>query len=327
MSRRIVFVTYPGITALDLVGPHEVFTAAAEVARRSGGDPDAYRVEVASRTPGPLTTTRGLAVVADRSLASTRGPIDTLVVVGGEGAYKAATDPDLVGWIRRAAGRSRRVTSVCTGAFLLAATGVLDGRRATTHWRACADLARIHPEVTVDPDPIFVRDGNVWTSAGVTAGMDLALALVADDLGRDVALMTARQLVLFVQRPGGQSQFSAQLGAQVAARDPLRELQAWIAEHPDEDHAVERLAARVAMSPRHFARVFRDEVGSTPAAYVETARVEVARRLFETTGLPPAEVARAAGFGTPETMRRAFSRRVGVSPLEYRDRFRPSRAS
>jgi transcriptional regulator GlxA family with amidase domain len=327
VTRRIVFVTYPGITALDLVGPHEVFTAGAEVARRTGGESDAYRVEVASMVPGPLRTTRGLAVVADRALASIRGPIDTLVVVGGEGAYEASNDPVLVGWIQRAAARSRRVASVCTGAFLLAAAGVLDGKRATTHWRACADLARIYPDVTVDSDPIFVRDGDVWTSAGVTAGMDLALALVANDLGRDVALMTARQLVLFVQRPGGQSQFSAQLGAQLAARDPLRELQGWIAEHPDEDHAVERLAARVAMSPRHFARVFRDEVGSTPAAYVETVRVEVARRLFETTVLPAAEVARASGFGTPETMRRAFARRVGISPLEYRDRFRPSRAS
>jgi transcriptional regulator GlxA family with amidase domain len=326
MARRVVFVTYPGVTALDLVGPHEVFTAAAQVARRTGGETDAYRVEVAAAEPGPLRTTRGLAVVADRSLASIRGKVDTLVVVGGEGAGRAAGDTALVAWVARAARRSRRVASVCTGAFVLAAAGVLDGRRATTHWGACDTLARQFPGVTVDPDPIFVRDGNVWTSAGVTAGMDLALALVEDDLGRDVALMTARQLVLFVQRPGGQSQFSAQLGAQVAARDPLRDLQAWIADHPDEDHAVERLAARVAMSPRNFARVFRDEVGSTPAAYVERVRVEVARRLLETTGLSTADVARAAGFGTPETMRRAFARRVGASPIEYRDRFRPLRA-
>jgi transcriptional regulator GlxA family with amidase domain len=327
VTRRVVFVTYPGVTALDLVGPHEVFTAAAEVARRTGGEPDAYRVEVAAAAAGPLRTTRGLVVVADRALASVRGPIDTLVVVGGEGAGRAATDAALVGWVARAARRSRRIASVCTGAFVLAAAGVLDGRRATTHWRSCDDLARRFPGVTVDPDPIFVRDGDVWTSAGVTAGMDLALALVDDDLGRDVALMTARQLVMFVQRPGGQSQFSAQLGAQVAARDPLRDLQAWIAEHPDEDHSVERLAARVAMSPRHFARVFRDEVGSTPAAYVESVRVEVARRLLEQSGLSAADVARAAGFGTPETLRRAFARRVGVSPVEYRDRFRPQRAS
>ena len=315
------------MTALDLVGPHEVFTAGAEVARRTGGEPDAYRVEVAAAEAGPLRTTRGLVVVADRALASIRGPIDTLVVVGGEGARRAAEDRELTGWVARAARRSRRVASVCTGAFVLAAAGVLDGRRATTHWRSCADLARRFPGVTVDPDPIFVRDGDVWTSAGVTAGMDLALALVDDDLGRDVALMTARQLVMFVQRPGGQSQFSAQLGAQVAARDPLRDLQAWIAEHPDEDHSVERLAARVAMSPRHFARVFRDEVGSTPAAYVESVRVEVARRLLEQSGSSAIDVARAAGFGTPETLRRAFARRVGASPIEYRDRFRPQRAS
>jgi transcriptional regulator GlxA family with amidase domain len=184
VSRRIVFVTYPGITALDLVGPHEVFTAAAQVARRTGGERDAYRVDVASMTAGPLTTTRGLVVVSDRALVSIRGRIDTLVVIGGEGAYAASKDAELVAWIRRAAGRSRRVASVCTGAFVLAAAGLLDGRRATTHWRACDDLARAYPDVTVDPDPIFVRDDNVFTSAGVTAGMDLALALVSDDLGR-----------------------------------------------------------------------------------------------------------------------------------------------
>jgi transcriptional regulator GlxA family with amidase domain len=268
-----------------------------------------------------------LKVVADRALASIRGAIDTLVVVGGEGAERAATDPELVAWVERAARRSRRVASVCTGAFVLAAAGLLDGKRATTHWRSCGQLAREYPDVLVEPDPIFVRDGNVWTSAGVTAGMDLALALVDDDLGRDVALMTARQLVMFVQRPGGQSQFSAQLGAQLATRDPLRDLQQWIADNPDEDHAVERLAGRVAMSPRHFARVFRDEIGCTPAAYVERVRVEVARRLLESTALPGPDVARAAGFGTTETLRRAFARRVGVGPSEYRDRFRPSRAS
>ena len=216
---------------------------------------------------------------------------------------------------------------MCTGAFLLAAAGVLDGRRATTHWQACELLARRHPAITVDRDPIFVRDGDVWTSAGVTAGMDLALALVTEDLGREAALQVARQLVMFVQRPGGQAQFSAQLGQQTAERDPIVELQNWIAEHPEDDLGVERLAERVAMSPRHFARVFRHEVGVTPAAYVEIARVEVAQRLLETTGLTVDEIARAAGFGTVETLRRAFARRVGVSPRDYRDRFRPARAS
>lgn len=325
MARRVVFVTYPRITALDLVGPHEVFTAAAEIARRTDRDSDAYAVVVAAATAGPIRTTRGPAIVADRALDSVRGAIDTLVVVGGEGAEDAAGDPKLVDWVARAATRSRRVTSVCSGAFVLAAAGLLDGRRATTHWAACDRLARAYPLVTVEPDPIFVEDGNVWTSAGVTAGMDLALALVEADLGREVALLTARHLVLFVQRSGGQAQFSAQLGAQLAERDPLRELQISIAEHPDGDYRVERLASRVAMSPRHFARVFRAEVGCPPAVYVERARVEVARRLLETTGLSVDGVARAAGFGTVETMRRAFSRRVGASPSEYRDRFRPAR--
>jgi transcriptional regulator GlxA family with amidase domain len=327
VPRRVVFVTYPRITALDLVGPHEVFTAAAQVARYIGRESDAYDAVVAAAAAGAVPTTRGPAIVADHSLASVKGAIDTLVIVGGEGAEDAASDPKVVDWVRRAAARSRRVTSVCSGAFVLAAAGVLDGRRATTHWNACTRLARAYPQITVEPDPIFVEDGNVWTSAGVTAGMDLALALVEADLGREVALLTARQLVLFVQRSGGQAQFSAQLGAQLAERDPLRELQISIADHPEGDYRVEMLASRVAMSPRHFARVFRAEVGCSPAVYVERARVEVARRLLETTGLPVDGIARTAGFGTVETMRRAFARRVGASPSEYRDRFRPARAA
>jgi transcriptional regulator GlxA family with amidase domain len=311
MRRRVVFVVYPRITALDLVGPHEVLGAA-------GG----YELVVAATEAGPVRTTRGPQLTADRALSSLRGPVDTLIVVGGEGAFAAARDADLVRGVRNLARRSRRIASVCTGSFVLAAAGLLDGKRATTHWNACDVLAQQHPDVTVEPDPIFVRDGDVWTSAGVTAGMDLALALVAEDLGRAVALRVARQLVMYVQRPGGQSQFSAQLEAQAVEREPLQELQAWIAEHPDEDHSVERLAARVAMSPRHFARVFRAEAGSTPAVFVERTRVEVARRLLESTALSVDDVARAAGFGSPETLRRAFARRVGASPTQYRDRFR-----
>jgi transcriptional regulator GlxA family with amidase domain len=311
VSRRVVFVVYPRITALDLVGPHEVFGAAA-----------GYDLAVAARAAGPVPTTRGPGIVADRTLASVRGAIDTLVVVGGEGAFDAARDERLVRAVSSLARRSRRVASVCSGAFVLAAAGLLDGRRATTHWAACDRLERGYPQIEVEGDKIFVRDGNVWTSAGVTAGMDLALALVADDMGQDVARRVARRLVMYVQRPGGQAQFSAQLRAQRAARDPLRELQGWIGEHPSDEHTVERLATRVAMSPRHFARVFRAEVGCTPAAYVEQVRVEVARRLLETTALAVDEVAGHAGFGTPETMRRAFARRVGATPTEYRDRFR-----
>jgi transcriptional regulator GlxA family with amidase domain len=311
VSRRVVFVVYPRITALDLVGPHEVFAA-------SGG----YEVMVAGPEAGAVVTVRGPGIVADRSLRSVRGPIDTLVVVGGEGAFAAARDPQLVRAVSGLARRSRRVTSVCTGAFVLAAAGLLDGKRATTHWSACARMSERYPQVEVESDSIFVQDGDVWTSAGVTAGMDLALALVANDMGQDVARGVARQLVMYVQRPGGQAQFSAQLSAQRAARDPLRELQAWIGEHPAEDHAVERLAMRASMSPRHFARVFRSDVGCTPAAYVEQVRVEIARRLLETTTITVDEVAATAGFGTPETLRRAFARRVGASPTEYRDRFR-----
>ncbi len=307
----MVFVVYPGITALDLVGPHEVFAATG-----------AYECVVAAAEAGPVASTRGPGIVADRSLASIRGAIDTLVVVGGEGAFDATHDAALVGWITRAAARSRRVASVCTGAFLLAEAGLLAGRRATTHWEACEYLARRHPDVIVDPQPIFVRDGDVWTSAGVTAGIDLALALVADDLGRDRALAIARQLVVYVQRPGGQAQFSVQLDGAVAEREPIREVQAFVADHPDEDLTIERLAARAAMSPRHFARVFRAETGCTPAEYVERTRVELARRLLETTGVAVDDIARAAGFGTVETMRRAFARRVGASPRDYRNRFR-----
>jgi len=311
VSRRVVFVVYPRITALDLVGPHEVFGAA-------GG----YELVVAASEAGQVVTSRGPGIVADRSLTSVRGAVDTLVVVGGEGAFSASRDPQLVRAVSNLARRSRRVASVCSGAFVLAAAGLLDGKRATTHWAACERLAERHPQVQVEGERIFVRDGNVWTSAGVTAGMDLALALVADDMGQEVARGVARQLVMYVQRPGGQAQFSAQLRAQRAARDPLRELQSWIGEHPAENHSVERLAARAAMSPRHFARVFRSDVGCTPAAYVEQVRVEVARRLLETTALSIDEVAATAGFGTTETLRRAFARRVGASPTEYRDRFR-----
>jgi transcriptional regulator GlxA family with amidase domain len=311
VARRIVFVVYPRITALDLVGPHEVFATAG-----------AYDIVVAATEAGEVVTARGPGIVAERSLASIRGPIDTVVVVGGEGSFAAARDKKLVAAVSKLAGRSRRVASVCTGAFVLAEAGLLAGRRATTHWLACGGLAESYPDVEVEQDRIFVRDDTVWTSAGVTAGMDLALALVAEDLGQDAAREVARRLVMYVQRPGGQAQFSAQLSAQRAARDPLRELQGWIGEHPAEDHAVERLAARVAMSPRHFARVFRAEVGCPPATYVEQVRVEVARRLLETTSLSVDEVAATAGFGTSETLRRAFARRVGASPTDYRERFR-----
>jgi transcriptional regulator GlxA family with amidase domain len=317
MCRRVVFLVFPGVQALDLVGPMEVFHGASQMV---GG---AYSLEIVAGGSQPVTASSGLLIQPTVDFAHCSGPIDTLLVAGGlPGARAAEHDEELISWLRLAAGRSRRVGSVCNGALLLARAGVLDGRRATTHWAACEELGRRYPQIAVEGDPIFVRDGRVWTSAGVTAGMDLALALVEDDLGRSVALEIARWLVLFLQRPGGQSQFSAQLAAQRAERRPLRELQAWITDNVAADLRVEVLAERACMSPRHFARAFRHEVGVTPAAYVEMARVEIARQALLDTDASIDAVATRCGFGTPETMRRAFHRRLGVGPADYRARFR-----
>jgi transcriptional regulator GlxA family with amidase domain len=250
-----------------------------------------------------------------------RGPIDTLVVAGGAGTRRAAGDERVIRWVRSAARRSRRVTSVCTGAFVLAQAGLLDGRRATTHWEWCDALARLHPAVAVERDAIFVADGSVYTSAGVTAGMDLALALVEEDLGARAARDVAQQLVIFLRRPGGQSQFSSQLAALPAEHEPLRDLQAWIPANVGADLSVPALAERVAMSPRNFARTFRRETGMTPAAYVESVRVEQARIALEGSQAPVEAIASQCGFGTVETMRRAFHRRLGVGPAAYRSRF------
>jgi transcriptional regulator GlxA family with amidase domain len=313
--RHVVIAVFPGVQTLDVTGPAEVLRAATKL------HPPGYEVIIAAPEPGPLKTST-VTIVPDATLTACSRRIDTLMVAGGSGTRRAEDDEALIAWLREAAQRSRRVTSVCTGAFLLAKAGLLDGRRATTHWDSCADLAARYPAVTVEPDPIFVRDGNVATSAGVTAGMDLALALVEEDLGREVALEAARWLVLFLKRPGGQAQFSAQLSAQTADRAPLRELQAWIPDHLAEELSVPALAERAQMSERNFARAFRRETGMTPAAYVEAARVESARIALETGDLPVESVARQAGFGTVETMRRAFRRRVGVSPVDYRSRFR-----
>lgn len=314
-ARAVVIVAFPAVQTLDVIGPAEVLRAATLLR------PPGYDVRVAAAEDAPLPSST-VTLVPDAPLRGCRDPIDTLIVAGGSGTRAAEEDDDLIAWLREAAGRSRRVASVCTGAFLLARAGLLDGRRATTHWASCADLARRYPAVTVEPDPIFVRDGNVATSAGVTAGMDLALALVEEDLGRELALEAARWLVVFLKRPGGQAQFSAQLAAQTADRAPLRELQAWIPDHLDEDLSVSALARRAAMSDRNFARAFRREIGMTPGAYVESARLERARMALEGGDLPVEAIARHVGFGTVETMRRAFRRRVGVSPVDYRARFR-----
>ncbi len=321
-EKRIVIVAFPAVQALDVFGPTEVFAAADRIA--GGGH---YGVEVIAGRAGVIETSSGVRLAPHRAASAVRGPLDTLIVAGGSGVRAAVEDRALVRFVERAAARSRRVCSVCTGAFLLAEAGLLAGRRATTHWSACAALARRHPDVVVEPDPIFVRDGNVATSAGVTAGMDLALALVEEDLGADVARETARWLVLFLKRPGGQSQFSAPLDGPAATRPGLRELQEWIPAHLGEDLSVAALAARAHMSPRNFARAFGRELGVTPAAYVERLRVERARALLQSGDAPVKVVAAECGFASPETLRRAFARHVGTSPGQYRTRFAPSLAS
>ncbi|MBI5105773.1 MAG: GlxA family transcriptional regulator [Solirubrobacterales bacterium] len=311
-TRRIVVVAIGATQSLDVVGPVEVFDTAS---RLVGG---AYAIEVVG-TGGAVELTNGLRLSC-APLPPPRRAVDTILVPGGAGPRRAGADAPEVAWLRAAAPHARRVTSVCTGAFALASAGLLEGRRATTHWAWCGKLAAEHG-IDVDADPIFVRDGDVWTSAGVTAGMDLALALVEEDLGRDVALEVARWLVLFLKRPGGQSQFSAGLAAQAAVREPLRELEGWLADHLDADLSVPALAARAGFSERHFARAFRAETGMTPAAYVEALRVERARALLE-DGRPVDAVARAVGFSSAEVLRRAFHRRLGVGPSAYRERFR-----
>lgn len=313
--RTVLIVLFDGVQSLDVTGPLEVF-AGAETYR--GGS---YEIRTASLDGGRVRSSSGLVLVPDGALADAPEP-HTLLVPGGSGTRRP--DPGLIAWLRDQGPRAGRLVSVCTGAALLAAAGLLDGRRATTHWAHCERLARDHPAVTVDPDPIYVRDGNVSTSAGVTSGIDLALALVEEDLGRDAALTIARHLVVFLRRPGNQAQFSAQLAAQTARREPLREVQRWISEHPGDDLSVESLAVRAALSPRHFARAFRTETGMTPGRYVERVRLEHARRLLEDTADGIEEVSRASGYGTPEAMRRAFVKLLGSAPAEYRRRFRPA---
>jgi transcriptional regulator GlxA family with amidase domain len=323
--RQVVIVVFPRVQSLDLTGPLEVFDGARTLLAASGRGERSYRVTVASIAGDPVVSSSGLGIAPNCALEDVPSPIDTLIVAGGAGASEASRQPQLLEWLAKTAPRARRVASVCTGAFVLAAAGLLDGRRATTHWASAAKLARLYPRVQVDPDPIYVQDGTLWTSAGVTAGMDLALALVEEDLDRDAALTIARHLVLFLRRPGNQSQFSATLAAQEPQREPLREAQRFAVEHVREDLSVEALAARAHMSARNFARAFRAEAGITPARYVERVRLEAARRELEDSSHPIATVARECGFGTDETMRRVFLRVLGVGPAEYRRRFHATR--
>ena len=319
--REIVIVAFPGVQSLDISGPFEVFSGARELLAREGDGRRGYRVTILSRDGSPLQSSSGLTLTPHASLSSAPAGIDTLIVAGGPGCRAAAEDGGLIDWLSATAPATRRTASVCTGAFLLARAGLLSGRRATTHWSAADALARMYPDVRVDPDPVYVHDGPIWTSAGVTAGMDLALALVEEDLDSESALTIARHLVLFLRRPGSQSQFSAALSARQPRREPLREVQRHVVEHPQSDLSVAAMARRAHMSPRHFARAFVAETGVTPACYVEQVRLEAARRLLEGSAAPVSEVAAECGFGTAETMRRTFLRALDVGPAEYRRRF------
>lgn len=308
--RSVTLVIFDGFQALDLAGPYDVFAEAG------------YECRILAPRAGPIRSNMGLPVLAAGIADADPGSTDTLMVVGGSGVFAAVAQQDLVGWIRAAAGHAHRVTSVCSGAFLLAEAGLLDGRRVTTHWGDADRLARDFPTVDVDCEPIFIRDGRLWTSAGVTAGMDLALALVEADLGREVALDIARDLVLYLRRPGNQSQFGVPLWSAQPTTDVLRKVVDAIHTSPGGRHSIADLASVAGLSPRHLQRRFTKEIGIPPAAYVERARIEAAQRALAERDDPVESIARRYGFGTAETLRRAFHRLVGIAPSDYRDRFR-----
>ncbi len=315
-TRLIEVLAYPAVQLLDVTGPLQVFATANDLA---ASEPPPYALQMVAPASQGVTTSSGLGLVAS-PLPPADAELDTLIVAGGPGVDAAAEDPALLDWVRARAGRADRVAAVCTGAFLLAAAGVLDGRRAATHWSCCAELARRFPAVRVEPDPIFVQDGPVWTSAGVTAGIDLALALVEEDLGHAAALAVARYLVVFLKRPGGQAQFSAALSLQVAD-DKFGALHTWIGEHLAEDTSLPVLASRAGMSERSFSRRYAEATGLTPGRAVEKLRVEAARLLLSEGRLPVKRIAQRCGFGSEETMRRSFLRLLAVTPQDYRARF------
>lgn len=319
MVRTVLFLGFSRMQALDLVGPWEVFASASSVLAAQGRD--GYQPMMVSVDGQPVRTSSGLAV-ATSELTEPRQPVDTVVLPGGAGVHAARADSRVVDWIRAVATRSRRVASVCTGAFLTAQAGLLDGCVATTHWGSADRLAREFPSIVVDPDPIFVRSSaNVWTAAGVTAGIDLALSLVEDDHGTEVAQTVARWLVLYLRRPGGQTQFAAPVWMPRAKRQTIRDVQEAIEAQPGGPHSIAELARRTDMSPRHFTRVFTTEVGEPPSAYVERVRTEAARRQLEETDDTVAVIAARCGFGSAESMRRNFVRRIGISPDQYRKTF------
>ena len=317
--RVVDVLTYPAVQLLDVTGPLQVFASANDLVAEAGGTRP-YLLNVVAQGGEGARSSAGVDLAAG-PLTQSGEALDTLLVAGGEGAEAAAKNPAVVDWVRERASEARRIASVCTGAFLLAAAGVLDGRRAATHWKYCDRLAQRFPTVHVEPEPIFVRDGPVWTSAGVTAGIDLALALVEEDLGRSIALAVARYLVVFLKRPGGQAQFSASLALQAAA-DRFGALHDWISAHLADNLSLAALAGQAEMSERSFSRHYAEATGQTPARAIERLRVEAAGNLLLESRLPIKRIARRCGFGSEETMRRSFVRLLAVTPQEYRSRFR-----
>ncbi|MEI2415658.1 GlxA family transcriptional regulator [Orrella sp. JC864] len=316
-AKTIVMVAVPGVQLLDISGPLDVF---AEANMQAGYE--AYRLLVAATGPGAIRTSSGVRLMPDLRIGrDVDEPVDTFLVAGRPNAADIQVEAALTDWLRRRAPSARRFGSICSGAFFLAAAGLLDGRRVTTHWAVAGQLAERFPQVSVDSDAIQVRDGPLRTAAGVTAGLDLALSLVEEDLGREIALRVSSHLVMFFKRPGGQMQFSRNGEAELAGRSALQELQRWVAANPGLEHSVASLAKRMDLSPRHFARVFRAEVGITPSSWVEQARVGAARRLLELGHKTPKQVAAYCGFANADVLRRVFVRHAGVTPAEYRKRF------
>lgn len=318
--RTIALLGFEGAAVLDLTGPHEVFSVSSYLTPDKALPP--YRLVLLSDRAGPFRTATGLSLIADASWHEYHHKVDTLLVAGGPDMTSLMNNRKLLAWLRTMSRRTRRIGSICTGAFVLAKAGLLDNRRATTHWMEVGRLAQEYPTITVEPDSIYVRDGHIFTSAGITAGMDLALAMVEEDLGRETALAVARMLVLFLKRPGGQSQFSTQLQAQATEGRRLTPLLTWLANHYDQPITVEDMASRAGMSPRTFARVFAMETGDTPALHLEKVRLEHAVRLVETTGTSLDITAQKCGFTGREQLRRAFQRHKGITPQAYQQRFR-----
>lgn len=320
-QRTIGIVAFPEVEALDIIGPSEVFNFANLGLIRQGicAD-DIYKIRLLAHASGPVKTLSGLHLIADEAYGDPNAEFDTLLIPGGDIEHELSNRP-LLDWITLMSLRVNRLASVCTGAFLLAEAGLLNGCLATTHWYYSQQLAQRYPKIQVESDRIFIQQNHIYTAGGITSGIDLALALLEEDWGRDLALYVARFLVVFLKRPGGQSQFSAYLTCEANKRGDLRELQTWILAHIEQDLRVELLAQRMRMSPRNFARLFLAETGMTPAKFVEMARADRARHFLETTELSVEVIADKAGFKDPERMRRTFLRHIGVTPHHYRQRF------